>query len=89
MSKESHKTTNNSGISESYKDCDDLKLHRKKLHWIYTAGVRSGITYEAVIWTNRTDLSTKARALYKLQRLVFVYISKAIRTCATVILEVD
>ena len=60
----------------------------KILLWIYTAIVRPMITYGAVIWAERTQLSTQARELHKLQRLACVCISGAMRTCPTASLEV-
>ena len=50
------------------------------IHWIYTVIIRPRITYAAIIWWPKTKQQTVQNKLEKLQRLICVSITSAIRS---------
>lgn len=58
------------------------------LRWMYTMMVRPIITYGAVAWARRSQLTTERKALGKVQRLACICMTGAMRTCPTAAMEV-
>jgi len=63
-------------------------LSPKILHWIYTAIVRSRLSYASLIWWPRCRISTVQQQLSKMQRLALTGITGAMKTAPTAALEV-
>jgi hypothetical protein len=65
-------------------------LKPKVIYWIYmyTAVVRSIVTYAATAWWPRAKLKTSQRELSKLQTVACLGITGAIRTAPTAAIEV-
>jgi ribonuclease HI len=62
-------------------------LSPKVVHWIYTVIIRPMITYAAVVWWRRTNLTTVIKQLERIQRITCLYITGAMRTTPTAALE--
>ena len=58
------------------------------LRWMYIAIVRPTLTYGAIAWAKRTNLTTTKETLNKVQRLACLCITGAMRTCPTAAMEV-
>ena len=58
------------------------------LRWLYTTVVQPSLTYGAVAWGGRVQLSTTKKQLSTLQRLACLTITGAMRTAPTAALEV-
>ena len=63
-------------------------LSPKVIRWIYTAIVRPMVAYGAAVWWPRADQKTVSIQLDRVQRLVCLYITGAVRTTPTSALEI-
>lgn len=63
-------------------------LSPKITSWLYTAIIRPTLTYGAIVWWNRTKLSTVIIKLQRFQRLACSAITGCMRTTPTAALEV-
>jgi hypothetical protein len=64
------------------------ELKPRMVYWIYTALVRSIVTYAATIWWPRLKLEKSQAEFSKLQRKACLGITRAIRTAPTAAIEV-
>ena len=63
-------------------------LSPKIMFWLYRFVVRPRVSYAVVVWWPRLELVTAQRRLLKLQRLVCISVTGAMRTTPTAALEV-
>ncbi|MGR0272001.1 hypothetical protein ACUWC3_28160, partial [Klebsiella pneumoniae] len=62
-------------------------LKPKIVYWMYTAIIRPIITYGSLVWWEKTLQITANKKLEKIQRLICLSITGAIKTCPTAGME--
>ena len=62
-------------------------LSPRIINWLYTMMVRPIVTYAAIVWWTKTTQTSTALKCEKLQRMVCLAITGAMRTCPTAAME--